>query len=91
MHNCLLHVDFLAGPQDGHQGYARLEIELPFCPVPTIELEHPVWHEAQTPLRVTYNLESGTFYVVLPTEELQTTDAVAAQKEIYAHHGWTVH
>lgn len=90
MHKTLLHVDFLAGHDDGHQGFARLEVELPFCPSTGVELEHPVWKEARLPSRISYNLEEQTFYVCLETEELGTTDAVAQQKEIYQSHGWTV-
>lgn len=91
MHKTLLHVDFLAGRDDGHQGFARLEVELPFCSSTAVELEHPVWKEARSPIRVSYNLEEEqTFYVCLEAEELGTTDAVAQQKEIYQNYSWTV-
>ena len=90
MHKCLLHVDFLAGHNDGHQGFARLEVDLPFCPSTDIELEHPTWSDACAPVRVSYNIETGAFYVVMPTEEVKTVENVKIRKGIYSRHGWTV-
>ena len=90
MHKCLLHVDFLAGPNDGHQGFARLKIELPFCPTTDVELEHPTWLDACAPVRVSYNFATHEFYVVMPTEEVGTIENVKLRKDIYSDNGWTV-
>jgi hypothetical protein len=81
-------VDFIA--ENCHQGYARLEIKLPFAPTLDIEFAHPVWHDARKPVSITYNIEDSDFYVILPEDKLDSKDHLKQRKEIYKDHGWTV-
>ena len=86
----LLHVDFLAQPGDGSQGFARLAVDLPFAPDPGIEIEHPVWHDPRKPVSVTYNIEDESFYVHLGFDRLASKDDRAGHAEMYRSHGWDV-
>ena len=90
MYKCLLHVDFRAGHNDGQQGFARLDVELPFCPTTDVELEQPPWSDPRAPVRISYNLERGDFYLIMPTEEATTVDSAKIRKDTYALEGWTV-
>jgi hypothetical protein len=87
----LLHVDFLAQPNDGSQGFARLAIpNLPFAPSSDVEFEHPVWHSSRKATRISWNTETQSFYVALAEERCETREQCQAAKQMYATHGWSI-
>lgn len=68
------------------QGFARLEIDLPFAPSCEIGFEHPVWHDPRKPKEISYNMENAEFFVEFATEKLESHT-----HGMYESHGWTVH
>lgn len=45
-------VDFVSESGNGMQGYAGLDVDLPFAPPQDIEFDHPVWREPRKPTSV---------------------------------------
>lgn len=88
MYTVTLQVDFWSREDEGSQGFAQLEIELPFAPTTDIEFEHRTWHNARKPRFVSYNLEDQSFFVILDEVRLPSIKDVAAEAEMYRTHGW---
>jgi len=87
---CLLHVSFVAGEADGHQGFARLLLDIPFAPWKGLVFEQPVWHQGQAAAKVSWNVDEKSFYVVFTPHSIESKDNRESTHEMYRLHGWTI-
>ena len=85
-----LMVSFVTEKNEGSQGFASLEVDLPFAPTCDIGIAHPVWKWARKPEAVEYDLHEEKFTVSFGFEKIPAKENRAQLVDMYQSHGWTV-
>jgi hypothetical protein len=86
----ILLVRFATVRDEGDQGSAKIEVDLPFTPNLDMYFSNTVvWYEPKQPDRITFDLEEGVL-VISFEDRIPSKEDREAYAETYRENGWTL-